>query len=160
MIFVVLLNLPVLIKGVFIMGGAGIIWGAIICIPFWLIVILFVKTGIIAMETIIFVGLVLSGLLLFLILTSHPNTKQDEQDQQMFSPAKKNRPLYAMKMGFKLADNGGTRAGIDRRKFNYTAYIPEKRSGMDRRKGFDRRSLMARKRESERRMVFKTQSMN
>ena len=52
------------------MPFAGFIWGTIICVPFWLIVILFVKTGIIAMETIIFVGLVLSGLLLFLILTS------------------------------------------------------------------------------------------
>jgi hypothetical protein len=65
-----------------------------------------------------------------------------------------------MKMELKLADNGGTRTGIDRRKFHYTAYIPEKRSGMDRRKRFDRRSLMTRRRESERRMVFKTPSLN
>ena len=142
------------------MPFAGIIWGTIICIPFWLILLLFVKTGIIAMETIIFVGLVLSGLLLFLILTSSQNIKRDEQDQQLFSPATKVRPFYNMKMEFKLADNGGTRLGIDRRKFHYTAYIPEKRSGMDRRKRFDRRNLMARRRKSERRMVFKTQSLN
>ena len=112
------------------------------------------------MVTILFVGLVLSGLLLFFILPSPQNTKQDEQDQQLFSPATKVRPFYNMKMEFKLADNGGTRIGIERRKFHYTAYIPEKRSGMDRRKRFDRRSLMARRRESERRMVFKTQLLS
>ena len=112
------------------------------------------------METIIFVGLVLSGLLLFLILTSPQNTKQDEQDQQLFSPATKARPFYNMKMEFKLADNGGTRTGIDRRKLQYIAYIPERRSGMDRRKRFDRRNLMAQRRKSERRMVFKTQLLN
>ena len=112
------------------------------------------------MVTFIFVGFVLSGLLLFLILPSPQNTKQDEQDQQLLSPATKARPFYNMKMEFKLADNGGTRIGIERRKFHYTAYIPEKRSGMDRRKRFDRRSLMTRRGESERRIVFKTQSLN
>lgn len=125
------------------MAGGGIIWGTIICAPFWLVVIFLVKAGIIAMETIIFVGLVLSGLLLFLILTSPQNTKKGEQDQQLFSPGTKVRPFYNMKMEFKLADNGGTRIGTDRRKFHYTAYIPEKRSGMDRRKESDRRSLTA-----------------
>jgi hypothetical protein len=122
------------------MPFAGIIWGTVICAPSWIIVILLVKTGIIAMETIIFVGLVLSGLLLFLILSSSPNTIRDEQEQQLFSPATKFRPYYNMKMEFKLADNGGTRTGIDRRKFHYTAYIPEKRTGMDRRKRPDRRN--------------------
>ena len=47
------------------MPFSGIIWATIICIPFWIIVILFVKIGIIAMETIILIGLVLSGLFLF-----------------------------------------------------------------------------------------------
>ena len=112
------------------------------------------------MVTIILVGLVLSGLLLFLILPSPQNTKQDEQDQSLFSPATKVRSFYNMKMEFILADNGGTRTGLERRKFHYTAHIPEKRSGMDRRKRFDRRSRMARRREPERRMVFKTQSLN
>ena len=51
-----------------------------------------------------------------------------------------------------MADNGGTRFGIDRRKFQYTDYIPEKRSGRDRRKGFDRRSPIARRRGAERRV--------
>jgi hypothetical protein len=150
----------------------GIIWGTIICVPFWLTVILLVKAGVIAMETLIFVGLILSGLLLFLILTAPQNTKQDEQDTQLFSTAKKVRPLYNMKMELKMVDNGGTRTGLDRRKFEYTAYIPEKRSGMDRRKEFDRRSLMAlrigaERRNSlnhrgpypiERRDIFRTQS--
>ena len=150
----------------------GIIWGTIICVPFWLIVILLVKAGVIAMETLIFVGLILSGLLLFLILTAPQNTKQDEQDTQLFSTATKVRPLYNMKMELKMVDNGGTRTGLDRRKFEYTAYIPEKRSGMDRRNEFDRRSLMAlrigaERRNSlnhrgpypiERRDIFRTQS--
>ena len=51
-----------------------------------------------------------------------------------------------------MDDNGGTRTGTDRRKFQYTAYIPEKRSGRDRRKGFDRRSSIARRRGTERRV--------
>jgi hypothetical protein len=150
----------------------GIIWGTIICVPFWLTVILLVKAGVIAMETLIFVGLILSGLLLFLILTAPQNTKQDEQDTQLFSTAKKVRPLYNMKMELKMVDNGGTRTGLDRRKFEYTAYIPEKRPGMDRRNEFDRRSLMAlrigaERRNSlnhrgpypiERRDIFRTQS--
>ncbi len=51
-----------------------------------------------------------------------------------------------------MIDNGGTRSGIDRRKFQYTAYIPEKRSVRDRRKEFDRRGPIARRRGSERRV--------
>ena len=37
-------------------------------------------------------------------------------------------------------DNGGRRSGIDRRRFEYTSHIPERRSGHDRRSGPDRRS--------------------
>lgn len=133
------------------MPFGGIIWATIICIPFWLGVILLVKAGVIAMETIIFVGLILSGLLLFLILTSPQKTKQSEQETPLFSLAKKARPLYNMVLELKMTDNGGTRLGIDRRQYHYTAYIPEKRSGMDRRKGFDRRSEITRRRGSERR---------
>ncbi len=51
-----------------------------------------------------------------------------------------------------MADNGQTHSGTDRRKFEYIAYVPEKRSGKDRRKGFDRRSSIARRRGSERRV--------
>jgi len=38
-----------------------------------------------------------------------------------------------------LPDNGGRRLGIERREFIYDAYIPERRSGKDRRSGLDRR---------------------
>jgi hypothetical protein len=138
------------------MPFSGIIWGTIICVPFWLIVILLIKAGVIAMETLIFVGLILSvsGLLLFLILSTPQNTKQDEQDKQLFSPATKARSIYNVAKELKTTDNGGTRLGIDRRKFEYTAYIPERRSGMSRRKGFDRRSPISQKRKSERRVIL------
>lgn len=51
----------------------------------------------------------------------------------------------------KIADNGGTRAGTDRRKFQYTVYIPERRSGRDRRKGLDRRDPIIYKKRAEQR---------
>jgi len=54
-------------------------------------------------------------------------------------------------------DRGGTRSGTDRRKFQYTACIPEKRSGSDRRIRIDRRSPIARKRGSERRVSLNHQ---
>ncbi len=38
-----------------------------------------------------------------------------------------------------LSDNGGRRSGINRREFKYSSYIPERRSGLDRRSGHDRR---------------------
>jgi hypothetical protein len=37
------------------------------------------------------------------------------------------------------ADNGGRRSGRDRRQFSYTMYLPERRSGEERRSGLDRR---------------------
>jgi hypothetical protein len=52
-----------------------------------------------------------------------------------------------------MTDRGGIRSVTDRRKIQYTAYIPEKRSGRDRRKGFDRRSSIARRRGAERRVT-------
>jgi hypothetical protein len=39
------------------------------------------------------------------------------------------------------ADNGGRRSGIDRRRFSYTAHIPERRYGEDRRSGIERRKV-------------------
>jgi hypothetical protein len=36
-------------------------------------------------------------------------------------------------------DNGGRRSGGDRRTYSYTLYVPERRSGDDRRNGTDRR---------------------
>ena len=133
------------------MPFGGIIRGTIICIPFWLIVILMVK-GVLAMELIIFVGLVFLAMILFIIPSFPHNTKQDGQDRQLLCPATRLPYKYNnMHKELKMTDNGGTRSGFDRRKFEYTAYIPEKRSGMDRRKGSDRRSRMPRRRESERR---------
>jgi hypothetical protein len=40
---------------------------------------------------------------------------------------------------FSLPDNGGRRSGIERRRLSYSAHIPERRSGLDRRCGEDRR---------------------
>ena len=40
-----------------------------------------------------------------------------------------------------LTDKGGRRMGIERRSFSYTCYIPERRSGMERRNGEDRRKI-------------------
>jgi hypothetical protein len=36
-------------------------------------------------------------------------------------------------------DNGGRRSGGDRRNYSYSLYIPERRRGIDRREGEDRR---------------------
>jgi hypothetical protein len=38
-----------------------------------------------------------------------------------------------------LPDNGGRRMGVDQRQFSYDIYIPERRSGKERRSGLDRR---------------------
>jgi len=47
------------------------------------------------------------------------------------------------KVFFSLPDNGGRRSGIDRRKFSYSAHIPERRQGPERRSGRDRRELIS-----------------
>ncbi|MCD4718853.1 MAG: hypothetical protein K8S13_03210 [Desulfobacula sp.] len=44
-----------------------------------------------------------------------------------------------MKATTVLLDNDGRRSGNDRRIFSYAEYFPERRSGKDRRPGFDRR---------------------
>jgi hypothetical protein len=46
------------------------------------------------------------------------------------------RSVHNMDTELKMTDNGGTPSRTDRRKFEYTAYVPEGRSGKDRRKGF------------------------
>ncbi len=61
-------------------------------------------------------------------------------------------------MTLEIKDNGGTRSGTDRRKFRYSAYIPERRSGRDRRREFDRRNQIAPRRESERRVSLNHQN--
>ena len=40
-----------------------------------------------------------------------------------------------------ITDNGNRHFGFDRREFSYTAYLPERRSGKDRRGEFDYRSI-------------------
>ena len=40
----------------------------------------------------------------------------------------------------KLMDNGGRRAGVDRRQFSYAFHIPERRNEKDRRSCTDRRN--------------------
>ena len=62
--------------------------------------------------------------------------------------------MYEVTRELKMADNGGSRIGIDRRQFNYSIYIPERRSGRDRRKGLDRRVSMAQRKYAERRSIF------
>lgn len=66
------------------LGGGGVIWGAIICIPFWLFFIWLIKIGVLASETLIFVGLTLSAILLFLILNSRFKAKKDKKDWDTF----------------------------------------------------------------------------
>lgn len=41
-----------------------------------------------------------------------------------------------------IKDNGNRRFGIDRREFSYTAYLPERRSGKDRRGVFENRRIL------------------
>jgi len=45
-----------------------------------------------------------------------------------------------------LYDNQGRRCGAERRTFSYTCYIPERRTGIDRRSGTDRRTSLRLKR--------------
>ena len=56
-----------------------------------------------------------------------------------------------------IFDNGGRRLGLEMRQFTYFAYIPERRSGEDRRRIPDRRQGTANKLdiEKERRRIFK-----
>ena len=42
---------------------------------------------------------------------------------------------------FEIRDNGGRRTGIDRRYYSYSGHIPERRSGVERRKLEDRRMV-------------------
>ena len=52
-----------------------------------------------------------------------------------------------------IKDNGESRIGIERRQFSYTAHIPERRSGRDRRKSLDRRNAIHRMRRIDRRQI-------
>jgi hypothetical protein len=52
---------------------------------------------------------------------------------------KKNKRMTDYIEKLKLLENGGRRFIVDRRQLSYTIYIPERRSGIDRRCGKDRR---------------------
>ena len=106
------------------------------------------------METLIFIGLILLALILIIMMGIPQNTKQAEKDKPLFRSKPKVCNINSADKELIMDDNGGTRLGPDRRKFKYTAYIPEKRSGRDRRKGFDRRSPIARRRGVERRSIL------
>jgi len=67
------------------MRSRGIFWAACICIPFWLFIIWLIKAGVIAFQTLIFSGVILSAILLYLILTSHRISKPDEQNRETMS---------------------------------------------------------------------------
>jgi len=53
-----------------------------------------------------------------------------------------------------ILDNGGRRFDLERRRFSYTNYLPERRYGKDRRIGVDRRKGCAQREGVERRSVF------
>jgi hypothetical protein len=55
-------------------------------------------------------------------------------------------------------DCGGRRSGVDRRRFNYSTHIPERRSGKDRRESLDRRSGDDRRTGEDRRSGFDRRS--
>ena len=53
----------------------GFVWATIICIPFWLIVILLVKIGLVSLSTIVLSVLAFWGLFLFLLRNSTQEAK-------------------------------------------------------------------------------------
>jgi hypothetical protein len=59
-----------------------------------------------------------------------------------------------------LMDNGGRRFATDRRQFSYTGYLPERRTGEDRRVSLDRRDGIDQRSSKDRRdtkiIEFKT----
>lgn len=57
------------------MPFTGFVWGTIICIPFWLIVILLIRIGLVSFNTIVLVVLAYLGLFLFLTRKSTREAK-------------------------------------------------------------------------------------
>ena len=87
------------------MRAGGIIWAAIICIPFWLIVIVLVTDGDSALKNFAVVGLTLSGLLLFLILISSLIAKLREKDSDEYI---EETPTPTIQPKTHLKDSSGT----------------------------------------------------
>ena len=52
-----------------------------------------------------------------------------------------------------IKDREESRVELERRQFSYTAYIPERRSGRDRRKSLERRNAIHRMRRPDRRRI-------
>jgi len=69
----------------------GIFWGIIISIPFWLLAIWLIKSGVIALKTLIMAVLILSAPYIFLIMRSQ-NTEQDKQDRDLIAGAANDNP--------------------------------------------------------------------
>ncbi|MCK5418089.1 MAG: hypothetical protein KAI93_06275 [Desulfobacterales bacterium] len=69
----------------------GIFWGIIISIPFWLLAIWLIKSGVIALKTLIILVLILSAPYIFLIMRSQ-NTEQDKQDRDLITDAANDNP--------------------------------------------------------------------
>jgi len=63
----------------------GIWWGIIISIPFWLLAIWLITSGVIALRTLIIIGVILSAPYIFLIMRSRRNTEQDNQGPDLIA---------------------------------------------------------------------------
>ena len=63
----------------------GICWGIIISIPFWLLAIWLIKSGVIALKTLIIIGVILSAPYVFLIMRSRRKTEQDHQSPELIA---------------------------------------------------------------------------
>jgi hypothetical protein len=61
----------------------------------------------------------------------------------------KNRPKNCPINNVGMTDNRDRRFGVDRREFSYTAYLPERRSGKDRRRACDHRNMQTNESRSE-----------
>jgi len=61
----------------------GIFWGVIISIPFWVFAIWLIKSGVIALKTLIIIVLILSAPYIFLITRSPQTNEQDKQDRDL-----------------------------------------------------------------------------
>jgi hypothetical protein len=81
----------------------GIFWGIIISIPFWLLGIWLIKSGVIALKTLIILVLILSAPYIFLIMRSQ-NTEQDKQDRDLITDAANDNPTPTVQSTDHLQD--------------------------------------------------------
>jgi hypothetical protein len=64
---------------------------------------------------------------------------QAEREKWIKTLACENHTMAELNFSNGLFDNGGRRSGIERRRFQYTSHIPERRTAHERRSGFERR---------------------